>query len=66
MAFLVNSPPSNDSTYLDLGLHFGGGLDVLVVDRISVGADVRYTHGFDASHANTRYWSTGAYVALNF
>jgi len=66
MSFLVNSPPSNDSTYLDVGLHFGGGLDVLVVDRISVGADVRYTYGFQETNTNMSYWSTGAYVALNF
>lgn len=66
MSFLVNSPPSNDSTYLDVGLHFGGGLDVLVVERISVGADVRYTYGFQETNTNVSYWSTGAYVALNF
>jgi hypothetical protein len=66
IAFLVNSPPSNDSTYLDIGLHFGGGLDCLVTDRVSVGWDARYTHGFEQTNTNTSYWSTGAYVALNF
>ena len=66
LSFLVNSPPSDDTNYLDVGLHFGGGLDVLVVDRISVGWDVRYTHGFDQSNTNTRYWSTGVYAGLNF
>ena len=66
LAFLVNSPPSNDTTYLDLGLHFGGGLDVLIVDRVSIGWDARYTYGFEQSNTHTRYWSTGGYVALNF
>jgi hypothetical protein len=66
LSFLVNSPPSNDSTYLDLGLHFGGGLDVLVIDRLSVGADIRYTYGLQDSITNTRYGSTGLYAALNF
>jgi hypothetical protein len=66
LAFLVNSPPSNDTSYLDVGLHFGAGVDVLVVDRISVGADVRYTHGFESTNTNMRYWSTGIYAALNF
>ena len=66
VAFLVNSPPSNDTTYLDLGLHFGGGLDVLIVDRVSIGWDARYTYGFEQSNTHTRYWSTGGYVALNF
>jgi hypothetical protein len=66
LSFLVNSPPSNDATYLDLGLHFGGGLDVLIIDRVSVGWDARYTYGLEETNTNTRYWSTGAYVALNF
>ena len=66
LAFLVNSPPSNDTTYLDLGLHFGGGLDVLITDHVSVGWDVRYTYGFQQTNTNTRYWSSGGYVALNF
>ncbi len=66
LAFLVNSPPSDNSGYLDIGLHFGGGIDFLVVDRVSVGADIRYTHGFDQSNTSTRYWSTGVYTALNF
>jgi hypothetical protein len=66
LAFLVNSPPSNDTTYLDVGLHFGAGVDILVVDRISVGADARYTYGFQETNTNTRYWSVGAYAALNF
>ena len=66
LSFLVNSPPSDDTTYLDVGLHFGAGIDVLVIDRISVGYDVRYTHGFESTNTNTNYWSTGAYVALNF
>ncbi|MCP4243844.1 MAG: hypothetical protein QF890_16855 [Myxococcota bacterium] len=56
LSFLVKSPPSNDTTYLDVGLHFGGGLDILIIDRVSVGVDVRYTHGFDTSHTPTSCW----------
>jgi hypothetical protein len=66
LSFLVNSPPSDDSTYLDIGLHFGGGIDIVVIDRISVGADARYTYGFQETNTNTRYWSVGGYAALNF
>ena len=39
---------------------------MVVTDRVSVGWDVRYTHGFEQTNTNTRYWSTGAYLALNF
>lgn len=66
LAFLVNSPPSNTTSYLDLGLQFGAGVDVLVVDRISVGADLRYNHSFDQSQTNNSYWSTGVYAGINF
>ena len=66
VSFLVNSPPSNDTTYLDIGMHFGAGLDILIIERVSVGADFRYTHGFETTHTDTSYWSTGAYLALNF
>ncbi len=37
VAFLVNSPPSNDTTYLDIGLHFAGGFDFVLMDEISCG-----------------------------
>jgi len=66
LAFLVNSPPSNDTTYLDIGLHFGGGLDFVLIDAISLGVDVRYTYAFDQSNTNNSYLSTGGYAAINF
>lgn len=66
LSFLVNSPPSDDTSYLGVGLHFGGGIDVLVIDRISVGTDFRYTHGFKQTNTHMTYWTTGAYAALNF
>jgi len=66
LAFLVNSPPSNTTSYLDLGMQFGAGVDGLVVDRISVGADLRYNHSFTQSQTNNSYWSTGVYAGINF
>jgi hypothetical protein len=66
VAFLVNSPPSNDSTYLDIGLHFAGGFDFVLIDEISVGVDFRYTYAFDQSNTNNGYLSTGGYAAINF
>ena len=66
LAFLVNSPPSNTTSYLDLGMQFGAGVDVLVVARISVGAALRYNHSFTQSQTNNSYWSTGVYAGINF
>ncbi|MEW6774888.1 MAG: hypothetical protein AB1405_01215 [Bdellovibrionota bacterium] len=66
LSFLVNSPPSNNTTYLDVGVHFGAGVDVTLAERLSVGADVRYTHGLEQADTFTRYFSTGAYLGINF
>ena len=66
LAFLVNSPPSNDTTYLDVGLHWALGFDFALSDLISLGVDVRYTYAFDQTNTNNSYLSTGGYAAVNF
>lgn len=66
VGFLVNSPPSNDTTYLDFGVHFGLGLEVTVLEPFSLGIDVRYTQGFGDSDTQTDYLSAGGYVGLSF
>ena len=66
VAFLVNSPPSNDSTYLDLGLLFAGGIDLLVIDQLSLGVDFRYTMAFDETNTENSYFSVGSYAGINF
>ncbi len=66
LAFLVNSPPSNDTTYLDVGLHFGVGADIQFMDQLSLGVDFRYTHGFENSGTETSYYSVGSYAGINF
>ncbi len=66
VAFLVSSPPSNDSTYLDLGLNFAGGVEYQIVDWLSVGVDSRYTLGFGMNNTKTSYFSTGGTVGIHF
>lgn len=66
LAFLVNSPPSNDTSYLDVGLHWALGFDFALCDLISLGVDVRYTYAFDQTNTNNSYLSTGGYAAVNF
>ncbi len=66
VGFLVVSPPSDDAAYLDLGLNFGAGLDIKITELISAGVDARYTHSLGLSNTNGSYFSTGAYVGINF
>lgn len=66
LSFLVTSPPSDRSTYLDVGMNFGAGADVRLTDYLSVGADARYIVGFGASDASNDVFSTGGYLGIDF
>ncbi len=66
LAFLVASPPSNDSTYLDLGLNFALGCDVELLKWLSLGVDARYTHSLEFSNTNTSYFSSGLSLGILF
>jgi hypothetical protein len=66
LAFLVNGPPSNSTNYLNSGLHFGGGLEVLALPFLSIGADFRYTYSFDEADTEASYYSAGGYAGINF
>jgi len=66
LAFLVNSPPSNDTTYLDVGGHWGAGVDYLLFDPLRIGVDLRYTAGLGQSDTSNDYLSTGLVVGIEF
>jgi hypothetical protein len=66
MTWLVNSPPSNDATYLDFGIPFAAGIDLKFMDQLSVGMDFRYTLAFNHSNTENSYYSMGAYAGVNF
>lgn len=66
LAFLVNSPPSNDTTYLDFGPHFGAGVEYRLIDLLSVGIDYRLTLGSGQSRTKNDYSTFGGYVGINF
>lgn len=67
LAFLVNSPPTDNATYLDLGLVFAGGIDYKIHRLVSVGMDVRYTWSLgEAEMTDNSYLSAGGYVGVNF
>jgi hypothetical protein len=66
LAFLVNSPPSNDVTVLDFGPHFAAGIEYRLLSAVSIGADFRYNLGVGQSSTETRYGTVGGYVGVNF
>lgn len=66
LAFLVNSPPSNDTTYLDIGYHAGVGIEYMVMDIMSIGVDYRYTIASGDSGVKATYGTAAAYVGINF
>lgn len=66
MTWLVNSPPSNDTTYLDMGIPFAAGLDVVLAEQLSVGLDFRYTMAFNHTNTENSYYTLGGYAAVNF
>jgi hypothetical protein len=64
MAMLVNSPPTDRATYLDLGIPFGVGVDYKLTESISLGVDCRYIYNLMRPTAS---WLTyGGYVGFNF
>lgn len=67
LAFQVNSPPSDDTTYLDVGAHFGVGVDYRLTDQLSLGVDFRYN--INANHVNVKesdFGTSSVYVGINF
>lgn len=66
LAFMVNSPPSNDTTYLDTGFHYGLGVEYMLTDLLSIGADYRNTIASGDPNIKATYSTLGIYVGINF
>lgn len=66
LAFMVNSPPSNDSTYLDIGYHMGAGVEYMVLDILSVGVDYRYTIASGEPNFKGNHSTASVYLGINF
>lgn len=66
LAFLVNSPPSNDSTYLDVGYQAGLGLEAVLMPQVSLGVDYRYTIAFKEPKVDASGGQVDFYLGLNF
>lgn len=66
LAFMVNNPPSNTTSYLDIGYQVGAGAEYELVKQLSVGVDYRYTVGSGDPGLKVKYGSVGTYLAINF
>lgn len=66
LAFLVNSPPSNDSNYLDIGYQAALGLEYVFVPALSLGADFRYTVAANEPNLNMTNSQYNLYLGINF
>ncbi|NOT79909.1 MAG: outer membrane beta-barrel protein [Bacteriovoracaceae bacterium] len=66
LAFMVNSPPSNTTSYLDVGYHIATGAEYMLHEKLSLGADVRHTAGSGDPGLKMKYTSYAGYVGINF
>lgn len=66
LAFMVNSPPSDDATYLDIGYHYGIGVEYMLTNLLSLGADYRNTIASGEPNIKATYSTLGAYIGINF
>lgn len=66
LSFLVNSPPSNTTNYLDVGIHAGIGVEYEIIKQVSLGVDFRYNKGSGDPSFTFESTDLGAYLAINF
>lgn len=76
MDFVVISPPSNASNYLDIGIISGAGIDYMVMPGITLGVDARYhwatgqTSGnedlFGGGDEDPNAWTVGVSLGIGF
>ena len=64
--FHVISPPSNDSTVLDLGVQFGGGADYRLWKAFHLGIDGRYHLATNQTSTVNSFGTVGGYVGIGF
>jgi opacity protein-like surface antigen len=66
LSFLVNSPPSDNTTYLDVGVHMAAGLEYAVIKNLSLGLAYRNTMASKDNDVDNSYSSIDLYAGVNF
>jgi len=64
--FHVISPPSNQTTVLDIGVQFGAGFGYRAWKELWLGADTRYHLTSNQTNSVNNFWTIGPYVAIGF
>ena len=69
MLFGVISPPSNNVSYLDIGVQPSIGVDYTLPgfnDTLSIGMDYRYSYFAQDVNRNDNFQTAGVYLGINF
>ena len=64
--FHVISPPSNQTTVLDIGVQFGAGVGYRIWKELWLGMDTRYHVTSNQTNTVNNFWTIGNYVAIGF
>ena len=64
--FHVISPPSNQTTVLDIGVQFGTGAEYRIWKELWLGVDGRYHLASNQTNSVNNYGTIGSYVAIGF
>ena len=64
--FIVISPTSSQTNYLDIGVQFGGGAEYRIWKELWLGADTRYHLASNQTNTVNNFWTIGPYIAIGF
>ena len=64
--FHVISPPSNASTYLDIGVQFGAGAEYRIYKAFHVGLDGRFHLASGQTQTTNNFGTAGIYLGIAF
>lgn len=64
--FHVISPPSNQTTVLDIGVQFGAGAEYRIWKELWLGVDGRFHLASNQTNTVNNYGTAGAYVGIGF
>lgn len=64
--FHVISPPSNQTTVLDIGVQFGAGAEYQIWRELWLGADARFHLASNQTNTVNNFATVGGYVAIGF
>jgi len=64
--FHVISPPSNQTTVLDIGVQFGAGAEYRIWKELWLGVDARYHVASNQTSTVNNYGTVGAFIGIGF